>query len=675
MAMNPSDIKRRWDTIRMKPECDLSLDPASVAQYLSVPESKLVRERIRESLSQLASYRTEKGGFVSWQPAGPGDLATCEGLEAFLIPAVEGALSFSDFLDGLHPTARLGFVANLKNDIQILLANWETGKFSAGPYASTIVYKEAISQKDVKENITEAAAMACRVLIHLLTLKLNRSDEAAFQREIGVHLDDARLFRALENAIDFLIRAFQKGQGKDEEMKIVSASVGDSPGSGWSWTAWDGLPPMLFFTAAAVDAFAELDLYLIRAVTGRDANGESAQKLAAYYYANKTVLERFQLCIEMARRWVSTSILPVLSSGYGQYAEVFPDEQGLLKKELSYNKSPDGYEHFENELARYEGLQHPPMIFFNNLYALLILLWSWGDRNAEGTGPDEDAQSRINRALAQLVYNYGSIPVVKQILNKFPYQFYLPGPGIFRRGEEEKCEYMDSGFLPLLARLLVLFVMYGVADRKLLEPVTRDLYLELLQNRNRVDAGYPALWSADGIEIFSTARAIQALTFYYAYARGQELVEGRSDIGGELVLRNKTGLPLAMEIVATGSPEQSYRISSASSPFDVKQDGTGSRTIKAKDFKEYCRQISAKPGPVSTNAAEKLQNEAVSLGQKVVADLNSRTIRDHGAAKVILESLAKIVVAPEAPGRHRGAEFSLLAEQYDDLVARSSSDE
>src|SRR5436305_1081491 len=106
MSIDPKSVRRRWSAIRENPLCDLALTPHSVAEYLRERESKIVRDRIQESLSQLALYRVEKGDFRSQEPApaAPGDLAICEGLEAFLIPAVENALEFSSFLEEFKVT-------------------------------------------------------------------------------------------------------------------------------------------------------------------------------------------------------------------------------------------------------------------------------------------------------------------------------------------------------------------------------------------------------------------------------------------------------------------------------------------------------------------------------------------------------------------------------------------
>ena len=80
-----------------------------------------------------------------------------------------------------------------------------------------------------------------------------------------------------------------------------------------------------------------------------------------------------------------------------------------------------------------EGLENEPMLLYNNLYALLILLWSFADWDEKGENPNELVKNKINRALMQIVYNYKSLPTVRQALSAFPYQFYLPGKGFFKR--------------------------------------------------------------------------------------------------------------------------------------------------------------------------------------------------------------------------------------------------
>ena len=172
--------------------------------------------------------------------------------------------------------------------------------------------------------------MACRVLIHLLTLKLSPSKEESksghFETYIGSKLKDTDLLDALRNAIQFLVRAFQKGEDGSEELKILNAKDKYSgvPGSGWSWTDHADLPPILFFTAAAVDAFAQLDLYLIRKSAGGtwEKTGTADQKkLAAFYRQEADTIDQLQLCVEMSRLWVENVVLDYISTGFGEYKE------------------------------------------------------------------------------------------------------------------------------------------------------------------------------------------------------------------------------------------------------------------------------------------------------------------------------------------------------------------
>lgn len=677
MQLEPKAIEERWNRIRSKEECDLSLSPESVADYLSIPESELVRARILESLIQFANYRLEMKFFISTKPDKEGDMATCEGLEAFLTPAVEGALSFSKFLE--HYEAKGGdrpaFVKEIIKDIEGLVDNWAAGIFSGEPYANVKKIQaniEPLVKDQFKQiNITESAALACRVLMHLLTLKLNRTDEELFQKEIGADLE-AKMFVGLSKAIEFLVRAFQKGEGDTEEEQIVNTKVGTHVGSGWSWTDRPNLPPMLFFTAAAVDAFAELDLYLIRTVLKREWVADGL-KLAVFHKENAENLQHFQLCVDMARRWVQNAVLLNLIDGYGQHVERLPQPNDPIGEELYYEKTPEGYDQYQEDLGRYKTLQHPPMVFYNSLYALLILLWSWGDRSDDGETVDDDAKNKINRAISQLVYNYSSIPVVKEILDRFEYVFSLPGKGIFKANSEKARGYLDSAFLPLLTRLLVLFVVYGVGDRNMLEPVIRNLYVELLQSRHRDKIEYSALWSTKEIEMFSTQRALQALTFYYAYASGKEIVEEKGGVGG-IVLRNRTGVPLVLEALFERGVEIP-QAAVATSPEVVREPVEDPYRITAEKFTEYCKATPGVQVQMGGSAeADVLQSKAKGLGETIISDYKAGKIRDSGAARVILNSVVHIYANPESDdGKIRESELSLLTEQYRDLCARSEA--
>lgn len=673
MSLDAKAISERWTVIR--DTGDLSLSPNSVAASLRIKESVHVYTRILESLFQFANYRLEMKSFASSDPPTPGDMATCEGLEAFLIPAVEGVLPFSTFLEAYAGKGgdRHGFTTAITGDINGLLDKWEKGFFTGEPYANTKKLQTSIEpnyREQFKQiNITESAALASRVLIHLLTLKLNRNNEAPFQKEIGDALDETKLFKCLKEAIDFLVRSFQKGDGATEEEQIINAKVGTDVGSGWSWTDRQGLPPMLFFTAAAVDAFAELDLYLIRPAVKRDWESKGL-RLAVFYDENSEKLQHFQLCVDMSRRWVLKAVLLNLIDGFGMYRERLGASDGEY---LEYEKSPQGYEHYKDDLDRWE-LPHPPMVLYNSLYALLILLWSWGDRGETGDDVDEDAKSKINRATSQLVYNYSSIPVVKEVLDRIQYVFYLPG-NIFKKGEKEPLEprgYLDSAFLPLLTKLLVLFVNYGVGDRNMLEPVIRSLYVELLQSRYRGSIEYSALWSKDGVEIFSSQRSIQALTFYYAYASGKELVESERG-GGGIILRNKTRGALVLEAFFDGEGEPRFEAAPAERPVEPPPDPD---RITDEKFAEYCKKTPGwqVPGLNENQAADVLQSQTKSLGDTILSDYKAGKIVDSKAARLVLDELVSIYAEPEtSDGKLRDGDLARVQQQYRDLSNLSAA--
>src|ERR1700724_3120823 len=127
MPVNPAEVQKRWEQIRGLAECDLSLDPEAVREYLSEPESAIVKQRIFETLVQFADYRIQTGPYHSGKFAA-GDLSTCEGLETFLVPAVEKAYRFSDFLKKYSelkkPSEAQRFAQKFREDLDGLLDKW-----------------------------------------------------------------------------------------------------------------------------------------------------------------------------------------------------------------------------------------------------------------------------------------------------------------------------------------------------------------------------------------------------------------------------------------------------------------------------------------------------------------------------------------------------------------------
>ena len=515
--------------LRNQPEADLSLSAENVAGFFSESsESSLVKDRIFETLYQLADLRIKsKKGFQNDDSSfSNGVLTTCEGLESFLVPAVEEVLPLSEFLNNYHEQAKLRVC--LQQDIMELLDYWGNSQFPGDPYLDINTISRCLkteyinNEKYAEPGCVESGAHACRVITHLLTLIYNRPEEQQFNKLVGTKLKgkSKEIFEALQNTMTFLVEAFQSPDDNDEGKDKKSYRAG------WSWTNWEKLPPILFFTQSVIDAYAELDLYIIRPASMESIPCDP--KVAEFYDANEELFSRLQECVDEARVWVQQDILPHVATKLGLYQDdqiaVKPlfEHQELFKSHeiiLNYKSSLSEID----ELSR-EGEPINPTILYNNLYALLVLFWTFGDWNEEGTGPDIPRKGQIERTLVQLIYNYRNIPIIQKILNNIPFVFYLPGGDYFDKSiaEKEKPSYYDSGFTTLLSRQLVLFGVYGVGDRNIIDPLIRNNYVDLLLNRHRVKASYSYLWSQNQIEIFSTFRAVQTLTFYYAYLDGYE---------------------------------------------------------------------------------------------------------------------------------------------------------
>ena len=523
MAVKPDAVKARWEKLRKEPKADLSLSPEFVSRLIDEKSgSDLVQDKIIQALTHLANYRLEKGKFVN-EPRDDGPMVICEGLEAFFVPAVERAISLSAFLKDYKRSKDI--VKALVDDFNSLLDVWEEG-FSGIPYIDESGLQDCIKTDLVDNfetiNITEAAAIASRVLIHLLTL-LNRSGEERFYELIANLVDEEKMTGALQKAITFIVDAFQS---KDVKTNPIGSATydGKAEGSGWSWTNWPGLRPMLFFSAAVVDAFAELDLYLIRAAQEKGC----PRVIADFYKDNKELLSQYEFCVDMARRWVIDEALPEMARGTGLYVE---SEVDILKEDIIYRTYGSGLYQvnraFADQLAGggYGAGSKSPLILYYNLYALLILLWSYADWNDDGSAVDGETLARIERSLLQLIVNYKNNDVLSDILKEYGFRFYLPGNVFIADQTETEMKarlYYDAAFLPLLTRLLVLYVASGAGDRNILDPLISELYIDLLLNRNQKRTKYAYLWSAQTVEVFSTQRALQALTFFYTYLKGKE---------------------------------------------------------------------------------------------------------------------------------------------------------
>jgi hypothetical protein len=189
----------------------------------------------------------------------------------------------------------------------------------------------------------------------------------------------------------------------------------------------------------------------------------------------------------------------------------------------------------------------------------------------------------------------------------------------------------------------------------------------LLQNRHRNDTAFSALWSADAIQIFSTQRAIQALTFYSAYAAGKERAEHRSAGDGEamgrvIVLRNSTGLPLILEATVEGdvarpAPEPTRPLPQ---PFHPQMPDAQA----ARNFENYCRLIDGNFKVGESGIDQKLGDLLNSLwdnGNEILDAVKAEKVRDAVMAGFILYALMRILQTPLTnDGKGRYEEIKLI---------------
>ena len=86
---------------------------------------------------------------------------------------------------------------------------------------------------------------------------------------------------------------------------------------------------------------------------------------------------------------------------------------------------------------------------------------------------------------------------------------------------------------------------------------------------------YGALWSNKAVEVFSTQRAIQALTFYYAYAHGKERIAGSSqgvptaDAADVIVVKNETGQRLVLRLSSEEAGVERDQVGAVGPPADA----------------------------------------------------------------------------------------------------------
>jgi hypothetical protein len=317
------------------------------------------------------------------------------------------------------------------------------------------------------------------------------------------------------------------------------------------------------------------------------------------------------------------------------------------------------------------------------LYALLILLWSFGDWDDSAKERDKEIEFMIERAIMQVVNNYTRINVVSEVLNRFPYKFYLSGKGFFIEGSsKEERAYLDSGFLTLLTRQLVLCAVYGIGDPSVLGNLVESLYIELLLNRNREDPQYAYLWSIKKKEIFSTQRAVQALTFYYAYAKGKEvetMVEPPLASYGSASPSAKAGktinIPLQLQI-----PENldwsaifsgvEITIKTWENKSDKSKPEPPELPLTAMNFAEYIKQKKVKAAKFVTDEQQDFFMEINNVGDEITGSIHDGHI-SYKDAITLLEDASGLLKTPlDKDGSILKNSLDKIKSEYGKLVSR-----
>ncbi len=654
--VHQQEVEDRWVAIRRR--INNAVYKEDVAEFLSRSESDLTKKKIIATLSELANYRLDSpDGWVNeGETSAQGDVVICEGLETFFVPAVEGTLSIQEFMETYADRSQ-EFLRFIQDDLGNLLERWLKKGFEGTPYIkgrSNRVLKPEYQEKGI--NLVESACMSIRIIIHFYTLVLqSNGKEKRFSEffESFLRTQKNKFQQVFSNALSLIVESFQKGK----DGKIETAETEGMPGSGWSWCQFEGLPPMLYFTQCAVDAFTELDVYLIRPHQKKDNMTVAMEKL---FSENQQAINDFQFCVDMSRRWVLNRVLNKISHNYGLHFEEYAnvkildtiDDEFKMSQYIAELESIDNFEREKNNdsvlspfitrRGNREKELNAPFVEYNSLYSLLIILWTFGDQREDGEEADSTIKAKIERALLQLVINYRKYPTIREIVDKYPYRFTLPdvqkGEKIFSSNSspDHQLAYEDSGFLTLLARLLVFFGVYGIADHSLLDPIIKELYTDLLFSRNRRNAKYPNLWSQNDIEVFSTFRAVQTLTFYYIYQQGKELNQGES--------KKQTPSQL-FQAVADQLAKSEMQSDSVPKTSNTDQS-IPKKEFPFPNFREYYRKNSSQDW---SPAVDQLQKDHIkrfeTLGDMIIHALKCNKMKEERGCNV-LESLVSYLEKP-----------------------------
>ena len=445
--------------------------------------------------------REQTGGKV------PGRILLCEALECFLVPALSPLLA-GEFERVLKLEVRdRVFIDAFIEDTNTLIDSVFT--FSQGHAIKTRFYSDPYIQLDeikkgtqTPQNI-DCAAFVTSTLLHLWQLFapgswLDQKLVATFCDKVDIN----SIPKLVDVCVSYILRCHE-------------------PGRGWRWTDNDKIPSTLYFTWTVCETFSEIDDVVLARERLPDLQQSADPLDLSTWDREKTSQSLFKfdreaLCkaICSARTWALEQLEGV-SVGTQVKEPVLMDPRGVTNAK---------YPCFPGE--EYKSRKQDPkkaedyVLWLNNLMLLDILALTYGDKD-----PNFDfTQELMERALMSLLEIYKSSEA-KEVLDNYEYMFYLhPGEGQVLdinalSLNRSHSLYGDKSFPQLLTRVLILFLQYNVGNSIILGEQVASLYRSLLEGRNRL---HQYVWDRDGLNVYATERALEALHDYHLLLASDE---------------------------------------------------------------------------------------------------------------------------------------------------------
>ena len=473
-------------------------------------KSKIIRDEILNIWKELIIYRNSKGHFDNENPRESSDkksrITTAEGLECFLIPAVNSN-EFKKLLDEiLSDEKNKAFKDNFASDISFLInesivkknskltsEQREAKGFFGDPYLpmknlSAIVRKNY----DRKIEITDSVCFTVSAMIHVRKL----FNETSFSKQKKISFND--IDHLIETGINKIIKWHIKGEG-------------------WGWTnCEDSVETDMYSTWTVAETFAEIDDHLLK-----------KNETSNLSFNEKELWN----CIEEAKNFFISS-----ESG----------SESLLDS-MTYNHPL----HFGDQPN--EKNKEYIMNLYNDLYALdaMILFYSdrkwighspWNPSNGEEREVNTEVRNKFEVVVKKIFklfsdhklrYNIdddiskNNTLTNSDVLKKEEYVFDLTG-GFLDESKRDKStfkdyfQYGDKSFIPMFLKILILMARYELGNPIVIDKLINELYIDLTLTRYSEDSNYKYLWDEDFISIYSTERSIEALTDLFLYFKEKE---------------------------------------------------------------------------------------------------------------------------------------------------------